>query len=179
MVWVAMKKCSKCHKHFPVTEFYKNKSRIDGLQKWCKNCCRQRDAARHRPYNAEAQKKYANKRAEYNRNRRAIPEVRAKLLAANKQHYLKNKEAYVARALARLSRTNKSAITHDDPKNVYAIYKKAAELRVSGYDVEVDHIVPLNGKFVSGLHVSWNLRIVDSAVNRSKSNKFEDGYAFT
>ena len=34
---------------------------------------------------------------------------------------------------------------------------------------EVDHIIPLHGNNVSGLHVPWNLKVIFKTVNRAKS----------
>lgn len=44
----------------------------------------------------------------------------------------------------------------------------------SGIPHEVDHIIPLQGKRVSGLHVETNLRVIPQAVNRAKNNRYDE-----
>jgi 5-methylcytosine-specific restriction endonuclease McrA len=62
-----------------------------------------------------------------------------------------------------------------DLEAIALVYQAARQATVdSGIQHEVDHIIPIRGRAVCGLHVAWNLRVVAASVNRRKSNKFDD-----
>ena len=62
----------------------------------------------------------------------------------------------------------------DDDKWMLAEAYALAKLRTKmfGFEWEVDHIIPLQGKRVSGLHVPTNVQVVPKVVNRAKQNKY-------
>lgn len=56
---------------------------------------------------------------------------------------------------------------------IIAKYQLAAMLtKASGIPHHVDHIIPLQGRNVSGLHVFSNLRVIPGSDNVKKSNSF-------
>jgi hypothetical protein len=77
-----------------------------------------------------------------------------------------------SRKAAQLQRTPVWA----DPDRIDEIYRTAAEVSAeTGIPHHVDHVMPLQGRNVSGLHHQDNLLIVPGAENLSKNNKFEPG----
>jgi len=77
------------------------------------------------------------------------------------------------RQAAKLQRTPKW-LSDFDLLKMQCFYQLAAMYsKESGQQWHVDHIVPLQGKTVSGLHVPWNLQVIPANENIRKSNKYE------
>jgi hypothetical protein len=65
-------------------------------------------------------------------------------------------------------------LTKEDKLEIKKIYKLASDkTKETGIKWQVDHIIPLQGETVSGLHIPSNLRIITAYENRSKHNKWE------
>lgn len=156
-----MKRCSYCKVEKPLEAFHKSAHHSDGLSSQCGQC----------KYNTRNKDKV---RANYRRWSKKNP-VKEALKAAlrRKRHPGMASAAAAKRDAAKALRTPKW-LTPLQYQQINIFYTSAAALtKELAIKMVVDHIVPLRGKNVSGLHVPWNLQVITAKENMSKSNKFD------
>ena len=85
----------------------------------------------------------------------------------SKNHYILHKSDYLARNTFRKAKKLNATPNWVDKEKIKIIYKECPK----GY--HVDHIIPLQGVLVSGLHIPENLQYLSASVNIAKKNKFE------
>jgi hypothetical protein len=182
---VPTKICTKCRVELSLDAFNKGASAKDGLQYHCKAC--KLEYQRNNPNRAESARRYraANRREcvarsiashkkkpEYYSAQRSkwVAENRESVLAKRRANYKRNNGMDLARSRRRRGRIKQdiSKLTAPYIAEIQGLYDFCSIF--PGY--EVDHIVPLNGATVSGLHVPWNLQILPISENRRKGNTF-------
>lgn len=129
---------------------------------------RERSYERARVWKTRNPCKVKAQSARYYRQRQAAYRVRGKLWREENRD--RARASVRARRAAKLQRTPKWA-NQEDIKRVYA-WALLAE-RATGIPHEVDHIIPLRGKNVSGLHVHNNLNPLMYWDHWGKGNSFE------
>jgi hypothetical protein len=147
--------------------------------------------AARRKYAAEWQRKNPDKVRAYSKKWAAgHPQERSAAVASWRDRNPEKVAGMSNRAGAKWSRENSGArnaltsftrakrlggfVAWADRGQIRNIYMEAARLtRETGVAHEVDHVLPLRGELVSGLHVHQNLRITTQFENRSKGRRVE------
>lgn len=165
--------CRKCGETKLLVDFKKNKNCKDGYEHTCLVCFRNRQKAwetknpqRHREnqlrWQSENSERYAErKHAWYERNKETVFE-QAKKFAKDNPDWKRS-----ATAKRRAQKLN-AIPPWANLKEIRKFYKVAKE-----QGLVVDHIIPLQGKLVCGLHVENNLQLLTASENSKKHNSFQ------
>lgn len=175
--------CKKCLKEKRPEFFNKNSRKANGKNSYCKSCQSETNKSwmqTNKLKRAAYEKSY--KEATKDERKRGKKEWDLKNLEWRKVYRKLNSHRYAAHAVKRYVKEKLSQplwLNKHQLQEIENFYWLAKDLAaVSGQTYHVDHIVPLQGKTVCGLHVPWNLQVLPSDVNISKSNKvtfYEEG----
>ena len=167
------KTCNKCGNTKFLSEFHKDSHKKDGLCTLCK-CCKRGNANTWRVLNLE--KGRANSIKWYHKNKHNF-EVKERMALNSRKWRQDNPHLNAAKEARRRASKLKSTPAWLSPEHhahIKRTYKLAKIMEdITGDKYHVDHIVPLQGKEVCGLHVPWNLQVISASLNISKSNKYQ------
>lgn len=182
------KMCSKCREEKLFNEFHKNRSGKFGCANQCKTCLKDYRRINKDRISLERQQKYNSKKSINNSTcRKNYYELNKDKIAdyyqTNKERISNYRKDYKKANRAKLNALDSKRratklkatpkwLTEVDYQVIEEFYKTSQKLKLeTGQDYHVDHIIPLQGKDVCGLHVPWNLQVILASENLYKSNK--------
>lgn len=191
-----MKTCAKCGESKPLVEFSKKTSCKDGLQRKCKSCASAEHTerrrvnperiraleraskianvenvrAQQRVYRAENSEKVAKVKAVWSK---ANPNKCKDYMAAWNKANPHMATAGTARYRASKLKQTPKWLSESERSEIARCYELASTYtNLFGVKVHVDHVIPLRGGSVRGLHVPWNLRVMIASENMQKNASY-------
>lgn len=190
-----MKLCTKCKILKKLEDFNKDKRTKDGYTTTCKNCSKevkQRYALKTRDKQKQYRQEHKDRISSYMKNyrdehRESAHQNNKKWRSENPERCLENARRWRAKNIEHMReyKSHSSALRRAklqqavppwaDLEKIKVIYKKRCILsKEMGETYHVDHVIPLTGKNVCGLHVENNLQILHWKDNLKKFNSFSE-----
>ena len=190
--------CTRCKNLKTLSFFLSDKTRVDGFSKWCSECLKiyqkeyreknkQKIKEKGSLYYKSNKEKIAQKNSKrYTKNKEKILEKNAEWVNKNKDRVKKyrsvyakeKKDKYAATNMKRYAEKKKRTprwLDEDGISMIKEIYAMARlQTEKTGIPHHVDHIIPLQGKTVSGFHVPENLQVISYIENSRKRNKYDE-----
>jgi hypothetical protein len=167
----AGKVCNKCHLF--KTEYHKDSNKKDGFCTLCADCKR----LNTKSWGKNNSEKAKSNALQYYYSKKDDPDFIKKRRVTEEQWRKDNPDKRSASEAKRRSKKLNATPPWLTPeqeahiKRTYTLCQIASD--ATGEKYHVDHIVPLQGENVCGLHVPWNLRAVPAKINLTKGNKHD------
>lgn len=187
-----MKTCLCCGVSKELSEYSKHKQKKDGLYTYCKACKKEHDHISYLKYaperykssrawkkaNPEKDRSYKKKWQDDNPEvvaawRKANPDKIKGYAAETRKKFKAERLADVRKRQAQKQNATPSWANDEEIKYFYRLAKYFTDLSGGFVKYHVDHVVPLRGKNVCGLHVEHNLQVLPAHLNHAKGNKHE------
>jgi len=192
---LGLKKCIKCKEIQRLSEFPFREDSKDGLRSNCNKCTQHSNIIK---YSENKEEIKANSKAYYNENKERLlikqkilntkhkqekPNYHKEYYDLNRKEILSKKSIYIQKNLPKIIAKNVKRyatkkqrtpkwLSEDQIKQMQDIYIECdRKTKETGIKHHVDHIEPLQGEDISGLHVPWNLQIITAAQNMTKGNR--------
>ena len=176
-----IKSCRICKKEKLFTEFVKNKVFKSGIDNICLFCSREKVKAWRLSGKRDSKKERERRLEKYGESLKEAERLQAKNRRNKIQKVLRplktKEELKATKNKCNIKRRAREKNVAWDLELTNFVCKEAAHLvqlrkQTTGFSWHVDHIVPLCGKNVSGLHVWNNLQVIPAEVNIRKNNGF-------
>lgn len=179
------KVCTKCQSEKSESEFDKFNDKSRGkvrVRAHCKQCRRSMVKSydsHNKDKKADYNKKYRTDNEDILRERRKKYHLdnREKILGYLKEWRNQNPDIVAFHGVKKRQKKRKATpawLTEEHKRQIKSMYEHAKDCNSVGEGrYEVDHIVPLQGENVCGLHVPWNLQVIPMDINRAKNNRYD------
>lgn len=177
-----MKTCKKCGETKSLDMFTALHTASDGRRSTCKSCAAAEARLKRKANPIKVARERETNRAWRLKNRDHVRSKNKEWVACNHQRVRENWANWAKANKAKVSANNRRqqshvarVVTKWDPEWDQLVELEAYDLAIArtlltGVPWEVDHIVPLRSKSVTGLHNGHNLAVITRAHNRAKRN---------
>jgi hypothetical protein len=159
--------CSLCKNKKESYEFHKNSScKSRGYSYYCKECTKPKTRAL---YNENKQKSKELTYAWRAKNPEKLSDINSRYSKNNRAK--RTYQGSIYRAYK--GKATPKWLTESDLLHIKAKYQLSAMLSKNTGEIwHVDHVIPLRGKNVCGLHVPQNLKVITAMQNSQKRNEY-------